>query len=165
MGVKIFWHRTTTVIVGRFASRSEMRRRILLGDYTGSGKVMPGPIKFECAGICISAALPFMYVNSSSYEYWIPTCAKLDLHGTFRNIIFAPVGKHFCKSEPRKTTENNTLSTTVILNSRVIHSCGFSASHLYKTRSSQFATSQSLLACRPGHILNVLFITYELLYS
>jgi hypothetical protein len=53
---------------------------------------------------------------------------------------FCPVRECFCKSGPRKTTKNNTVSIKVALHSWIIHSFRFCASHLYKIRSNLFAT-------------------------
>jgi len=38
--------------------------RILLGDNTGGGAVMLRPIRFQCAGVWISAGLACMYITT-----------------------------------------------------------------------------------------------------
>jgi len=60
---------------------------ILLGDKTGGGTVMSQPIRFECVAVCISARLPYISIQSCLYVYSNLTCAKVDLHSTFWNML------------------------------------------------------------------------------
>jgi len=60
---------------------------ILLGDKTGGGPVMSQPIRFQYGGVCILTRLPYINIESYSYVYSILTCAKVDLHSTFWNML------------------------------------------------------------------------------
>jgi hypothetical protein len=43
--------------------------RILLDDNTGGGTIMLRPIRFQCAGVCISAGLPCIYIYIYIYTH------------------------------------------------------------------------------------------------
>jgi len=67
--------------------RDEGGGRILLGDNTSDGAVMPRTIGFRCAALWISTGLPskYMYLPIFTFNCQLQK-RKLHLRRTFRNV-------------------------------------------------------------------------------
>jgi hypothetical protein len=80
--------------------------RILLGDNTGGGAVVPRTIRFQCLGIWRSTGFPLythIYILSYiSYIHSTATCANFGLRRTFRKISLARVRVYVEKTGNRQ---------------------------------------------------------------
>jgi hypothetical protein len=79
-------------------------RRILLGDNTSSGAVVLWPIRYQCAGVRMSAGLTSTHTHTHTrvclwmtYVYSFAICAKFHLRRTIRNVTTAWVGECPCR--------------------------------------------------------------------
>jgi hypothetical protein len=75
--------RTEFFPAGVKAQRDESEGRVLMGDNIGRREVKLRPIRFQCAVVWIIAALACI---DTLAVYSGPTCAKFNLHWTFRQV-------------------------------------------------------------------------------
>jgi len=73
------------------AQEDEAGGRILPGDNTGGGAVMPRSIKLHCVGVQISTGLLCIHIHNKLHEYTIPTWANFDWRWALKNVSTAHV--------------------------------------------------------------------------